>query len=73
MALVVFLQEDEYVPSVYRNLKIFCETVPRLLFLFSCRERNNNFIRELIKNANTYRPMNARLNTGFITLFNGAL
>ena len=28
MALVVFLQEDEDVPSVYRNLKIFCETAP---------------------------------------------
>ena len=26
MALVVFLQEDEDVPSVYRNLKIFGET-----------------------------------------------
>ena len=30
MALVVFLQEDEDVPSVYRNLKIFCETAPYL-------------------------------------------
>ena len=29
MAVVVFLQEDEDVPSVYRNLKIFCETAPR--------------------------------------------
>ena len=28
MALVVLLQEDENVPSVYRNLKIFCETAP---------------------------------------------
>ena len=28
MALVVFLQEDEDVPSVNRNLKIFCETPP---------------------------------------------
>ena len=28
MALVVFLQEDEDVPIVYRNLKIFCETAP---------------------------------------------
>ena len=28
MALVVFFQEDEDVPSVYRNLKIFCETAP---------------------------------------------
>ena len=27
MALVVFVQEDD-VPSVYRNLKIFCETAP---------------------------------------------
>ena len=26
LALVVFLQEDEDVPSVYLNLKIFCET-----------------------------------------------
>ena len=26
MALVVFLQDDEDVLSVYRNLKIFCET-----------------------------------------------
>ena len=26
MTLVVFLQEDEDVLSVYRNLKIFCET-----------------------------------------------
>ena len=26
MALVVLLQEDE--PSVFRNLKIFCETAP---------------------------------------------
>ena len=26
MALVVFLQNDEDVLSVYRNLKIFCET-----------------------------------------------
>ena len=25
----MFLQEDEDVPSVYRNLKIFCETAPR--------------------------------------------
>ena len=31
MALVVFLQEDEDVLSVYRNLKIFCETAPRAL------------------------------------------
>ena len=31
MALVVFLQEDEDVPSVNRNLKIFCETAPRSL------------------------------------------
>ena len=31
MALVVFLQEDEDVPSVYRNLKIFCETAHRAL------------------------------------------
>ena len=29
MAVVVFLKEDEYVPSVYRNLKIVCEMVPR--------------------------------------------
>ena len=28
MAPVVFLQEDEGVPSVYHNLKIFCETAP---------------------------------------------
>ena len=28
MALVVFFQEDEDVPIVYRNLKIFCETDP---------------------------------------------
>ena len=28
MALVVILQEDEDVISVYRNLKIFCETPP---------------------------------------------
>ena len=28
MASVVFFQEDEDVPSVYRNLKIFCETAP---------------------------------------------
>ena len=28
MALVVFLKDDEYVPSVYRNLTIFCETAP---------------------------------------------
>ena len=28
MALVVFVQEDEDVPSVYCNLKIFCETAP---------------------------------------------
>ena len=28
MALVVFLQEDEDLPSVYRCLKIFCETAP---------------------------------------------
>ena len=32
MALVVFLQEDEDVLSVYRNLKIFCETAPRAVF-----------------------------------------
>ena len=31
MALVVFLQEDEGVPSVYRNLKFFCETAPMIL------------------------------------------
>ena len=35
MALVVFLQEDEDVPSVYRNLKIFCETAPRYKASFS--------------------------------------
>ena len=29
MALVVFFQEDEDVLSVYRNLKIFCETAHR--------------------------------------------
>ena len=28
MALVMFLQEDEDVPSVYCNLKIVCETAP---------------------------------------------
>ena len=28
MALVVFLQEDEDVLCVYRNLNIFCETAP---------------------------------------------
>ena len=28
MALVVFLQANEDAPSVYRNLKIFCETPP---------------------------------------------
>ena len=28
MTLVVFLQEDEDVLSVYGNLKIFCETAP---------------------------------------------
>ena len=32
MALMVFLQEDEDVPSVYRVLKIFCETAPCLLW-----------------------------------------
>ena len=31
MALVVFLQEDEDVPSVYRYLKIFSETAPRCI------------------------------------------
>ena len=31
MALVVFLQEDEDVPSVNPNLKIFCETAPKYL------------------------------------------
>ena len=29
MALVVFLQEDEDVPSVYRNLKIFLWNGPQ--------------------------------------------
>ena len=29
MTLVVLLQEDEDVPSVYRNLKIFCETADK--------------------------------------------
>ena len=33
MALVVFFQEDEDVLSVYRNLKIFCETAPGTLAL----------------------------------------
>ena len=28
MAIVMFLQEDEDVLSVYHNLKIFCETAP---------------------------------------------
>ena len=28
MALVVFLQENEDVPRLNRNLKIFCETAP---------------------------------------------
>ena len=28
MAMVVFLQKDEDVPSVYRNLNIFCEMAP---------------------------------------------
>ena len=28
MAMVVFLRKDEDVLSVYRNLKIFCETAP---------------------------------------------
>ena len=41
MALVVFLQMDEDVLSVYRNLKIFCETAPRpvneRLKLFLCQ------------------------------------
>ena len=31
MALVVFLQEDEYIPSVNRSLNIFCETAPSTL------------------------------------------
>ena len=30
MALVVFLQEDEDVPSVYRNLKFFVKRSPDL-------------------------------------------
>ena len=34
MALVVFLQEDEDVPSVYRNLKIFCETAPWVFYFY---------------------------------------
>ena len=33
MALVVFLQEDEDVPSVNRNLKFFCETAPEVKLL----------------------------------------
>ena len=32
MALVVFFQEDDDSPNVYRNLKIFCETTPVALF-----------------------------------------
>ena len=31
MTLVVFLQEDEDVLSVFRNLMIFCETAPLVL------------------------------------------
>ena len=31
MTLVVFIQEDENAPSVYRNLKNFCETAPCIL------------------------------------------
>ena len=27
---MVIIQEDENVPSVYHNLKIFCETAPRV-------------------------------------------
>ena len=36
MALVVFLQEDEDAPNVYRNLKIFCEMA--LWPFFECVE-----------------------------------
>ena len=34
MELVVFLQEDEDVPSVHRDIKIFCETAPWSFNLF---------------------------------------
>ena len=34
MALVVFLQEDEDVPRLNRNLKIFCETAPRTAIVY---------------------------------------
>ena len=36
MALEVFLQENEDVPSAYRNLKIFCETAPRIMWYEAC-------------------------------------
>ena len=44
MALVVFLQEDEDVPSVYRNLKIFCETAPRPQFLETYKVHNHGYM-----------------------------
>ena len=46
MALVVFLQEDEDVLSVYRNLKIFCETAPSMplaTIALLCKQTTDNF------------------------------
>ena len=42
MALVVFFQEDEYVLSVYLNLKILCETAPWLLLISMAMIHNNS-------------------------------
>ena len=43
MALVVFLQEDEDVLSVYHNLKISCETAPQVLPSQSTKASEHKF------------------------------
>ena len=55
MALMLFLQDDKDVLSVYRNLKIFCETVPRAGVMnlleseneLKCKNHLNDFIETL--------------------------
>ena len=65
MALVVFLQEDEDVPNVYRNLKIFCETAPWMLFPNAGRKVAGLSSRGFIQCANLH-VFNAMINHSLI-------
>ena len=58
MALVVFVQEDEDVPSVYRNLKIFCETAPWRFVSSICWEGASSYNVDLFISQNVLSSKN---------------